>query len=184
MTFKRIFQATYPQLGLLLLSLILLSACSLASAQNQTDEAAIYSTVIRRIYTQDDTFGGMFQAPTIFILQHTDDTTGDPDSERTDSKFIPAAVQDAIADALVDLPTQVIWIADPADVTLDQETGAVADGGAIVTLGNIHIQDDGSVLVSGSIYVAFLAGGGQTYIVEQISGIWEVTGNTGLVWME
>jgi hypothetical protein len=92
-------------------------------------------------------------------------------------------VQDGIGDALADLPTQIVWVDDRDQVPMDEGRGAVADGGAIVTLGNLRPQDDGSVQVSASIYVAMLAAGGQTYVVEQVNGVWEVTGTTGVIWM-
>ena len=37
--------------------------------------------------------------------------------------------------------------------------------------------------VSASIYIASLAAGGLTYIVERIDGAWQVVGDTGVRWM-
>ena len=69
------------------------------------------------------------------------------------------------------------------DVELNPETGEAADGGAIIQLGNVHHQDDGSAQVAGSIYIANLAAGGQTYILEESNGEWAVTGDTGMGWV-
>jgi hypothetical protein len=77
----------------------------------------------------------------------------------------------------------VVWIKDASEVPMDPTTGALADGGIIMTLGNIHLQRDGTVQVSGGICVAQLAAGGQTYVLGQKNGDWEVAGNTGVVWM-
>ena len=75
--------------GLLLLALAALAALSLLAACTaatgdvaEADEVAIYSAVIRRIYTQDDTFGGTLNAPTVYLVSTTDDGAGDPDVER------------------------------------------------------------------------------------------------------
>jgi hypothetical protein len=116
-------------------------------------------------------------------MQATDDSVGDPDAERDASVRLPEAVQNQIGEALADLPPQITWVDDRADVALDPTTDAVVGKGAIVTLGNIHPQDDGSVHVSSSIYVAMLAAGGQTYVLERVEGTWEVTGTTGIMWM-
>ena len=108
---------------------------------------------------------------------------GDPDLEQSAPKLLSEALQSSISQAVADLPTQLVWVDDRTKVPVDATTGAVSDKGAIITLGNIHPQKDGSALVSGSIYVAMLAAGGQTYVVEQVNGTWQVSGNTGVLWM-
>jgi len=166
----------------LLLAVLALTACAAPTDLSAQDEADIYAAVIRQIYTQDDTFGGTLQPTTLYVLQTTDDSKGDPKIEQGAPALLSEALQNEIAQSLADLPTQIVWVAD-ADQVPQDTYGQVADRGAIVTLGNLHPQRDGSVYVSGSIYVAMLASGGQTYIVEQVDGSWEVTGNTGIVWM-
>jgi hypothetical protein len=174
---------TVPFLWSLALALLALATCRPATSLSDADEAAIYAAVIRQIYTQDDTFGGTLQPPTLYLVRTTDDSIGDPDLEGAAPRQIPAAVQDRIGEALADLPTQIVWVEGRDQVPMDETRGAVAEGGAILTLGNLHRQDDGSVHVAGSIYVAMLAAGGQTYVVEQVEGAWEVTGTTGVIWM-
>jgi hypothetical protein len=166
----------------LLLAVLALTACAAPTDLSAQDEAAIYAAVIRRIYVQDDTFGGTLQPDTLYVLQTTDDGKGDPETEQGAPALLPEALQNEIAQSLADLPTQIVWVADAGQVPQDAH-GQVAGKGAIITLGNIHPQEDGSVYLSGSIYVAMLASGGQTYIVERVDGSWEVTGNTGIVWM-
>jgi hypothetical protein len=160
-----------------------LAACSTATDVDEADEVAIYSAVIRRIYTHDDTFGGTLNAPTVYVVSTTDDGAGDPDIERSEPRSISPAVQEGVVEALADLPADFFWVEDAADVLLEADTGAVNDDGVIVTLGNIHEEEDGSALVSGSIYIASLAAGGQTYIVEKIDDAWQITGTTGIQWM-
>lgn len=173
---------------LALATLSLLAACTAAADDGEADEAsadevAIYSAVIRRIYTQDDTFGGTLNAPTVYVVSVTDDGIGDPDAGRSEPRSISPAVQEGIVEALADLPADIIWVDDAAAVPVEAETGAVSGDGVIVTLGNIHEQEDGSALVSGSIFIASLAAGGQTYILEQVDGVWQITGTTGVQWM-
>jgi hypothetical protein len=170
-------------IAVLLAAVFVLAGCRTATTLTDADEIAIYAAAIREQYGPDDTFGGTLQAPILYLIAQTDDDIGDPDLEGEPSLVLPASLQDEIANRLTDLPATVVWVADRAEVPLDAETGAVADGGAIIRLGNLHAQNDGSVLVSTSIYVAGLAAGGQTYVVEQVDGAWIVTGNTGVQWI-
>lgn len=168
---------------LLLVGLIILSACAKAPALSEQDEVEIYTAVIEQIHTQDDTFGGTFQAPDVYILTNTDDSVGDPDIQQSDSQTIAPTVQAEMTRALAHLPTNIFWVVDETAVPLDPTTGEVPNNGVIITLGNIHSQSNGKVLVSGSIYIASLAAGGQTYILEKVNGIWQITGTTGVRWI-
>jgi hypothetical protein len=169
--------------GALLLGLLALVACDARTALSDASRVEIYAAVVRRIYTQDDTFGGTLQPPTLYLVRTTDDSVGDPDAGRSEPERLPEAVQSGVSQALADMPTRIVWVDERDQVPLNPNTNAVIDGGAIITLGNVHPQDDGSAHVAGSIYVAMLAAGGRTYVVEQVDGAWEVTGTTGVIWM-
>jgi hypothetical protein len=54
---------------------------------------------------------------------------------------------------------------------------------ALITLGNIHVQEDGSVHVSASLYFASLGATGKTYILKKVDGKWVVDGKTGAEWI-
>ena len=168
---------------LFLLALLLLSACAGTPTLSETDEVAIYTAVIEQLYTRDDTFGGTYQAANTYILSQTSDSVGDPDIEQLEPQVLATAVQAEIIAALTHLPTNIVWVEARTAVPLDDATGSVADGGIIMTLGNIQPQKDGTVLVSASIYVGMLAAGGQTYILEQAAGGWQIKGTTGVQWI-
>lgn len=93
------------------------------------------------------------------------------------------AVQQGVPAALTDLPARLIWVARSEDVPKDAKAGFVEGHGAIVTLGNISPQRDATVHVPASIYVASLAAAGQTYVLQEVDGVWVVKGNTGVQWM-
>lgn len=169
--------------ALLMMITLALAGCQAAATLTAADEAAVYAAAIREQYGPDDTFGGTLQAPILYLVSQTDDGIGDPDLEEEQSRTLPESLQDELATRLSDLPAVIVWVPDQADVPLDADSGTVADGGVIIRLGNLHPQSDGSVLVSTSIYVAGLAAGGQTYVVEQVNGDWTVTGNTGVQWI-
>ncbi|MCB8944011.1 MAG: hypothetical protein H6658_09675 [Ardenticatenaceae bacterium] len=163
-------------------------ACTAVSCTNFTsadsvDESEVYAAVIRQIYTVDDTFSGTFKPAVVYLINSTDDSVGDPEIEQLVSHPLDAEMQKKITAALSDLPAQWIWVDSRDDVPINPDTGGVEGEGAIITLGNIHPQEDDSIQVSGSIYVGNLAAGGQTYVLEQVDGNWTVTGNTGMGWV-
>jgi hypothetical protein len=172
----------------LILSLFALVAVACAGgeeATQPTDEetAEIYAAVIRQIYTEDDTFGGTLQPSTLYILGTTDDRAGDPQIGEANPAEIPGPVRESVTALLADLPAEIVWVETQDEVPLEADTGTVAEGGAQVTLGNVTPQDDGAVHVPASIYVANLAAGGQTYVLEEVDGAWTITGNTGTEWI-
>lgn len=170
--------------SLILLGLLAAGCAGGAPAQPTEEEtAAIYAAVIRQIYTEDDTFGGTLQPPTLYILGATDDRAGEPGEGEANAEPIPEAVRDGVATTLADLPTDIVWVEARDEALVEQETGAVVDGGALITLGNVVPQGDGSVHVAASIYRANLAAGGQTYVLEEIDGVWTIIGNTGVEWI-
>lgn len=174
-------------LGLIALTLTLtlstLTACTApASTLSENDRAAIYAAAVRQLYTVDHTFGNEPPNwPVIYLLRDTDDTVGDPRVTETNSSRLQESVQEAIIAALDDLPADFIWVNNRDEVPMDR--GSVEGNGAIITLGNIYLQDNSSVQVAASIYFARAGAGGATYIIEQVDRIWKVTGNTGARWI-
>lgn len=172
------------QLAFLLMALLVAGCDGDEPVQpTEDDTAAIYAAVIRQIYTEDDTFGGTLQPPTLYIVGATDDRAGNPQIGEANPAEIPGSVRESVTALLADLPTEIVWVEARQDAPLEPDTGAVVDGGAIITLGNVAPQDDSSVHVPASIYVANLAAGGQTYVLEEVDGVWTVTGNTGVEWI-
>ena len=94
--------------------------------------------------------------------------------------MLEESVKQGIIADLDDISADLIWVKKFSDVTWDE--GRVEGGGAIITFGNIHLQEDGSVLVPISIHYASLGAEGLTFTVEQVEGIWQVVGNTGMNW--
>jgi major membrane immunogen (membrane-anchored lipoprotein) len=148
------------------------------------DEIAIYAGVIRQLSTVDDTFGGNLNPETLYVIENTDDSAGNPvEGQQSDTRMITETMQSEISNILNDLSAEIIWIDRFEDAEFEETGFEVKRGGAIITLGNIYSKEDGSVQVAGSIYIANLAAGGTTYILEKSSGSWEITGHAGPVWM-
>lgn len=172
-------------LPILLLLALLAVACGDNGAQPSEEEAAaIYATVIRQIYTEDDTHGGTLQAPRLYIVGTTDDRAGDPTGgEGGAATLISPAVRQSISEQLADLPAEIVWVESPDEVERDADTGIVSRGGVIITLGNITPQEQDVIHVPTSIYIAPLGAGGQAYVLEKVDGAWTITGNTGVEWI-
>lgn len=145
------------------------------------DETGILGAVIRQVYTVDDTFGGQGNFATVYLLA-VDDTEMGAIPYASKARPLPAPVQQSILAALTDLPSQFKWIASAGEAPRG-ENSVVQGNGAIVTIGKVRPQPDGTVHVAASIYAGMLAAGGQTYVLERQDGAWMITGTTGAAWI-
>lgn len=150
---------------------------------SEDDQAAIYAAVVRQLYTVDHTCGEPPNFPVVYLERTTYDGIGDPDIPQVESRVLPESVQTVVVDALADLPAEFLWVDGHHTVPMDASS-TVVGGGAIFTLGNIHIQEDNSVLVPASLYLATEGAGGRTYVLEKVDGVWQVTGDTGVQWIK
>jgi ABC-2 type transport system permease protein len=160
---------------------------------DMVDKAAIYAAVVREFYTIDHTYNidDPPNFPVIYIIETTDDGTGDPNAPQAEPASILEDIKKEVSKLLTGpgamdnanwLPTEIIWVESNAEVPYTP-TNTVEGGGAVIKLGNIFSQPDGSVLVSASLYIGELAATGKTYILNQVEVGWRVTGYSGVQWM-
>jgi len=149
------------------------------------DQAEIYAAIARQFYVQDHTFGSQPPDwPILYLISVTDDGVGAPEGARGEPVALDKEIMGGVAGRLEDLPAKVIWIENRDLAALDSQTGAVENGkGAIITFGNIHQQEDGSVHVPASLYFGSLGAAGKTYVLSFIDGAWQITGITGAEWI-
>ncbi len=152
-----------------------------STGEAPVDETGILAAVVRQVYTVDDTYGGQGNFATVYLLAVDDTETGAIPYSST-ARSVPAPVQQGVVAALTDLPSQFKWIATAGEAPRG-ENNVVEGNGAIVTVGNVRSQPDGTVQVASSIYVGMLAAGGQTYVLERQDGVWKITGTTGTIWI-
>jgi hypothetical protein len=147
---------------------------------SESDQAQIYAAAVRQIYNVDHSFGNQSPAwPLVYLMRTTDDTVM-PDAPDDPSQRLSGPLQEAIAAELAGEPFQLIWFDETEGAPIDPTNGQVADGeGIIITLGNIHGQDDGSVQLSFFMVCGGLCGIGKTYILNPVDNTWQVTGSTG-----
>jgi hypothetical protein len=154
-----------------------------ATGLDPIDETGIYAAVARQVYTVDHTFGdNPPNFPRIYLLRADDIRAGGSDAPEPGMPVIATPVQQSIVAVLSDLPALFTWITKLEDAPRD-ENGTIQDNGAVITLGNIQPQPDGTIQVAASIYIGMLAAGGQTYVLEQVGGAWQITGTTGMQWI-
>ncbi len=145
------------------------------------DPAEIYAAVIRQLYTVDHTFGKAPNFPVVYLVRQTTANAADPSATGGSETIFPGD-QQRILSLLSDLPAQFVWVDRMEDVPR-ADNGLVAGNGAIIQVGAITPQDDGSLNVPGSIFISPLAAGGQTYVLQAVDGAWQITGKTGPVWI-
>ena len=85
--------------------LLLLASCAVPIAETEPDidEVQVYATVIRQVYTVDHTFGQPPNFPNIYLLKTNTLENG---SSAQEGDAPTAAADDAIIEALSDLPAQ------------------------------------------------------------------------------
>jgi ABC-2 type transport system permease protein len=144
----------------------------------------VYSAVINRIYTVDHTFGNQPPNwPVLYLVQTTDDGVGDPNTPKEAPLTFDDQLKAEISATVSDLPAEIVWVATSVEVGKDPQSGTVLNNGAVITLGNIHMQPDGTVHVPASVYFSSLGAGGKTYVLTLIDGVWTITGTTGVEWI-
>jgi hypothetical protein len=166
---------------ILLLALLLLLAVTscMATGVTTNDEAQIYAAAIREIHSFEHS------RSLVYVVTKTEDyiiyeAATDP------SQLLPVDLREAVTTELAAEPYQLVWIEkfddasfDPANWR-DAEGWRIADGeGMIITLGNIHPQDDGSVQLSFFMTCAQMCGIGKNFVLKQQNGVWRVTGSVG-----
>jgi ABC-type transport system involved in multi-copper enzyme maturation permease subunit len=155
-----------------------------SSTLSEDHQAAIYAAVVRQLYTVDHTFGpDPPNFPVVYLVRTTDDTVGDPNTPQAEPQIVPDPTQMEIVNGLDGLPAEFVWVNNADEVPREDQTDTVQGGGAIITLGNVHFQGEGKALVSAQLFFSMLGATGKTYILEQLDGEWQVTGDTGVQWM-
>lgn len=149
------------------------------------DQAQIYAAIVRQMFTIDHTFGDQPENwKSIYIVIVTDDSIGDPSAEQGEPVVIPKPVMGTVVDKVKDLAPSITLVDSRESVSIDSKNGSIDQGeGVIFTLGNIHLQDDGTVHVSAGLYFSSLGAAGRTYILNKVEGVWKISGTTGVEWI-
>lgn len=172
-----------------LLALLLLLAAAGCAATEDTnddpspaganDDAQIYAAAIPEIHSYARSSG------LVYVVTTTEDLAYG-DAPMAPSQEIPADLQEAVTAELAGEPYELIWIEafedapiGPTNPETEEGWQIAGDDGIIITLGNIHLQDDGSVQLSFFMSCADVCGTGKTFVLNQSYGNWHVTGSVG-----
>jgi hypothetical protein len=155
------------------------SPSTTASTHPAVSEATlIEATAVRELA---DTVGQGRRWSVLFVMDHRrTGITGDPEAAR-EGAAITAAEQDALQAALADYaPLEFVSNRSSAYTV---GTLAVRDGGALVTLGDVHLVSAELAELSLSVQVNGLNGRGLTYELARRAAGWQVTGTSGPMWI-
>lgn len=153
-------------------------------AAPEEDLAAMYAAVVRRLVMRDNGNGGpALELTNLYLVYVTRDATPIDPMAVPDPHILPAPLRDKITAQLADLADSITWVASLANLPLEGIGATVAGGGAVVSLGNVHPAESGTWRLYAGLYLGNLNGTGRVYILDNADGIWQVTGDTGAVWM-
>lgn len=153
------------------------------STDDTAEQVGIYSAVIRRLVTQDHTFGqGTSPFEHVYVVDGAVSGAGETDTAPNlfgpaSSPFAPEVIA-GITDELVDLPP-VTFVADGNDVRRgEQGMQGVKNDGVLITLGPIA-RRVGRVDVATGLWCGGLCGQWLTYVLIEDGGRWKIIGRTG-----
>lgn len=133
------------------------------------DEAVVYAIVVRQILSFAQSVSELPQPLTLYLWPSTVDGLVVNEAPYAPSRVITVAEQQAVLAALGNgVADRVVW-----DVPRRE------DGGAVVTLGNLHLQEDGALIVSATLYSQGLGSVGQVYVLEFAEETWQLREGEG-----
>ncbi|HSJ58566.1 MAG TPA: hypothetical protein VLC95_15395, partial [Anaerolineae bacterium] len=129
------------------------------------EQASLYAVVIRDLLASAQSTADLPDPLLVYLLPATEDGLVDASAPSAPSRAIAAKEQHAIVEALSDVEAEFVWVSPRAD-----------QPGAAITLGNIHLQDDDSAILSATLYADGLGFIGHVYELESVDGEWQIRG--------
>ena len=121
----------------------------------------------------------------VYVVTKTEDLSIS-EAPQAPSQSIPAELQQAISDELTGAQFEISWIGEFDDAPLDpadwrSNPGWKIDGGngMVITLGNLHPQEDETVQLSFWMSCADMCGVGKIYVLEKTFDSWHIKGTVG-----
>lgn len=145
-----------------------------------SDDARIYSAVVRRLVTKDHTFGRTSSAfDVVYVLDGASKSAGDPMRDlfqRPPRPFAERLVAGMRRELLGGVPP--VRFVDDLDRAL-KDRSSVRNDGVAIALGPIERKGSDRVHVPNTLWCGGLCAQWQTYVVVRRGGRWVVTGTTG-----
>lgn len=140
--------------------------------------ADVYAAAIREIHSYNRSSGAPGWS-VVHVMTTADDLVYN-DAPVVPSQKLPVDLQEAITAELTNEPYKLVWIDSFEEAPLDQTNRKkTKDEGIIISLGNIHHQEDDSVLLSYFMVCGDLCGFGTTLVLNEYYNNWHVSGSIG-----
>ena len=137
---------------------------------SEDDQAAIFAAIVRQLCTVDHTLGESPDYRVVYLQPATEDAkVSQSVLPRAESHLLSKPVRTAVVAALIDLPLEFLW-EDAPSVSADDDVFI-----AVVTLGNIHLREDGSAVVSARLDIDLHTGMPWVYVLGPVDSVWQVT---------
>ena len=130
------------------------------------DEILIYQAVIQSISPPNSS------GPS-YILRTTDDRAAQPPphTDVANALILSTATQAGISAAL----DNIIWVDSRDNVPSDPANLRVVQGGVMITLGNISVQQEHQAKTSAAYFAGPTWGGGYLYTLNWANGVWSIS---------
>ena len=128
------------------------------------ERTAIYALVVHDLFARGQPLADWPDLDQIYLLPQTQDSMADPKAPQSQPHPLPPSIQKALVSALDDLPANLVWDR-PED-----------ESAPFLILGNIHVQEDGSALISASLRLGELGTLSRFYTFKQEAGEWLIAG--------
>ena len=118
--------------------------------------------------------------PLVYIVSTTDDGTLLYAPATPPQKLAPE-LRGAIEAELADMLFEIIWVENLEEAPVNSSSGMIVEvQGIVITMGNILPQEDGTVHLPFYMLCGSLCLSGKTYVLEEVDGVWQVTGSVGV----
>ncbi|HWL89734.1 MAG TPA: hypothetical protein VNP90_00065 [Actinomycetota bacterium] len=147
-------------------------------AEPQVDQTrmSIYESLAREVVGSEN-----IEWKKIVIVSVLCDNAGGAEVPEGCDDELSAAEQDELALRLDDLGAPISFVEDPTPL-YDDDWMTGAPQILVLRLGTIA-ESGNAVEVGGSYGCGGLCGGGTTYVLEERTGGWEITGTKGMTWI-
>jgi len=159
--------------------LLFTSSCAKSSkALSVADEVQIYAAVIKHLYNTVDVH--ITRPNTGYIRNQTYDEPFEQGRD-ANSELISESIQKAVLSELGKIQHILQW-ADFDKQKNEIEQSVLSGNLFVIVIGNIYIQADDTVQVSGSMYFGGTGGGGNVFILDKLNGVWTIIGFGNVSW--
>lgn len=146
----------------------------------ESDQAEIYAAAARQVYLLEHVSGpDIF--PVVYLIRNTDDGSCDPGTPQAPSQTLSDEVQREARAHLEDMQVEFRWVDSPEEAAMQTEKDGLQGRAVTITFGNLHLQEDHSVLLPLHFSFGDSFAQSKTYLMGQLNGDWQALDIKGVV---